>query len=98
LNFESNPIPALPSGIGALKNLKVLNLSGCKELQSLPAEIGNLTGLEELDLSGCSKLRSLPDEILNLKNLKVLDITGTRISASAFKKAVPACEVIETKK
>lgn len=98
LNFESNPIPALPLTINNLKTLKALNLSGCMGLLALPIQIGELTNLEELNLSNCIKLKSLPKELNNLKNLKVLDITGTKLSAGSFKKAVPGCEVRETKK
>jgi hypothetical protein len=98
LNFENNPITALPPTINALKSLKVLNLASCFDLLALPVQIGELTNLEELYISSCVKIKSLPKELNNLKNLKILDITGTKLSANSFKKAVPGCEVRETKK
>ncbi len=98
LDFESNAITTLPATISTLKNLKTLNLAGCFELVALPPQIGELTNLEELDLSNCIKIKSLPKELNNLKNLKVLNISGTKLSANSFKKAVPGCQVIETKK
>jgi len=98
LNIESNPIPALPPAINTLKNLKELNLANCFELAVLPPQIGDLTNLETLNLSNCPKLKSLPKELNNLKNLKMLDIIGTKLNANSFRKAVPGCEIRETKK
>lgn len=93
LNFEGNPITVVPAGINSMKGLKELSFSGCGELTALPPQIGELANLETLDLSNCTKLKSIPKELANLKNLKVLDVTGTKINVSAFKKAVPGCEI-----
>ncbi len=93
LNFENNPIAAISPTIGALKNLKELNISNCDALLELPAQIGELSKLETLDLSKCGNLKSLPEGFNKLTNLKMLDVTGTKISTRDFQKAVPGCEV-----
>ncbi|OUM60697.1 hypothetical protein PIROE2DRAFT_62984 [Piromyces sp. E2] len=63
----------LPTSIGNLNKLKILDLSYNK-LESLPDSIGNLKNLNELNLS-FNYLKTLPDSIGNLKNLEELDIS-----------------------
>ncbi|KAI4354257.1 hypothetical protein L6164_003138 [Bauhinia variegata] len=59
-------------GIGELKGLKILGLSGSK-FTNLPLEIGKLTKLQLLDLSRCVQLESIPPGVLlNLQMLEVL--------------------------
>ncbi|KAI4354254.1 hypothetical protein L6164_003136 [Bauhinia variegata] len=59
-------------GIGELKGLKILSLSGSK-FTNLPQEIGKLTKLQLLDLSRCVQLESIPPGVLlNLQLLEVL--------------------------
>ena len=48
-----------------LTNLRVLDLSGCKELRTCHG-VGDLVALEELDLRACGKLKGLP----NLQKLR----------------------------
>ncbi|KAI4354276.1 hypothetical protein L6164_003152 [Bauhinia variegata] len=59
-------------GIGELKGLKILSLSGSK-FTNLPLEIGKLTKLRLLDLNRCVQLESIPPGVLlNLQMLEVL--------------------------
>lgn len=69
---------ALPSQIGKLKNLKILNASN-NQMTGVPAEIGQLNDLEILDLSN-NQLTGLPNELANLKNLKTLNLSGNQYS------------------
>lgn len=69
---------ALPSQIGNLRNLKILNASNNK-MTGVPAEIGQLANLEVLDLSN-NQLTGLPNELANLKNLKTLNLSGNQYS------------------
>jgi Leucine-rich repeat (LRR) protein len=79
LNLSSNSLTgALPSQLGQLKNLRVLNASR-NLMTGVPAEIGKLSKLEELDLSN-NQLTGLPNEIGNLSNLRLLDLRGNDIS------------------
>jgi Leucine-rich repeat (LRR) protein len=84
LNVSYNNLTgALPSQIGKLKNLKILNASN-NEMTGVPAEVGQLTNLEILDLSN-NKLTGLPNELANLKNLKTLNLSGNQYSEQDLK-------------
>ncbi|MFA5945379.1 MAG: leucine-rich repeat domain-containing protein [Patescibacteria group bacterium] len=79
LNLSRNNLTgALPSQIGQLKNLRILNASGNK-MTGVPSEIGQLSKLEELDFSN-NQLTGLPNELGNLANLRRLDLRGNAIS------------------
>lgn len=79
LNISSNNLSdALPSQIGNLKNLKVLNASN-NSFTGVPAELGQLTKLEVLDFSN-NNLTGLPNELGELKNLKKFNISGNEFS------------------
>lgn len=79
LNVSFNNLTdALPSQIGKLKKLKVLNVSN-NQMTGVPAEVGQLTNLEVLDLSN-NQLTGLPNELANLKNLKTLNLSGNQYS------------------
>ncbi|MFA6094409.1 MAG: leucine-rich repeat domain-containing protein [Candidatus Paceibacterota bacterium] len=99
LNLSNNLlIDALPSQIGNLKKLKVLNLSNNKFI-GVPAEVGQLKNLEVLNLSN-NQLTGLPFEIGNLLNLKLLDVSGNQYSESDFltiQKNLPPTTIIKIK-
>ncbi len=79
LNISNNKLTgALPSEIGKLKNLKILNASN-NLMTGVPAEIGHLPDLEVLDLSN-NELTGLPYELANLKKLKILNLSGNDYS------------------
>lgn len=63
----------LPKNIGALKKLKILNLSG-NSLKALPESIGGLTNLRELYLE-YNDIQELPNSITNLVNLEILNVS-----------------------
>jgi Leucine-rich repeat (LRR) protein len=68
----------LPEDIGALSQLRELNLENCKRLRQLPPSFGGLSELSILDVSGCAELRDLPPDLGRLKCLEVLDVSGCR--------------------
>lgn len=79
LNVSNNMLTgALPSQIGQLTNLRVLNASG-NQMTGVPAEIGKLTKLQVLNLSN-NQLTGLPLELGNLAALQTLDLRGNHIS------------------
>lgn len=79
LNISNNKlIGALPSEIGKLTNLKVLNASN-NLMTGVPAEIGHLPNLEVLDLSN-NQLTGLPNELGQLSKLKILNLSGNDYS------------------
>ncbi|KAA3467644.1 TMV resistance protein N-like isoform X1 [Gossypium australe] len=57
LNLESLILEELPSSIGHLRRLMLLNLKDCCKLESLPSSIGGCEFLKTLILSGCSKFK-----------------------------------------
>lgn len=97
LNLSNNNLSgALPSQVGKLQNLKVLNLSN-NNFTGVPAEIGSLKNLELLDLSNNS-ITGLPNELGNLKNLKYLDLTGNNYSKAdlnEIKRNLPLFTVVK---
>lgn len=70
INFKETS--TLPTSIGRLAHLRVLNLSG-NEIKSIPSYIFSLSNLQELDLSE-NKIEKIPYSILKLKKLKVLNL------------------------
>ncbi|KAK9146872.1 hypothetical protein Sjap_006775 [Stephania japonica] len=62
-----------------MKNLRILDLSGNKSLETLPDSMDKyMEHLKQLNLRDCG-LSSLPGESLSgMKNLQILDLTGNR--------------------
>jgi Leucine-rich repeat (LRR) protein len=88
---------ALPSQVGKLQNLKVLNVS-YNSFTGVPAEIGQLKNLEVLNLSH-NKLTGLPLELGNLSKLKMLDVSGNAYAEQdleAIRKKLPSTTIIKT--
>jgi hypothetical protein len=68
--LNNNKLTSLPTEIGDLSHLEILNLDN-NQLTSLPASIGNLTSLRALNLDD-NQLSELPPEIGQLTNLHEL--------------------------
>ena len=77
---ESRPnLKHLPPKIGALVNLKELEISCLENLEDIPVEIGQLKKLEKIIIdngNGCGMNVSIPASIGELTNLKVLRLFG----------------------
>ena len=73
LLLDGSGIRELPSSIGCLNGLVLLNLRNCKKLASLPQSICELTSLQTLTLPGCLELKELPDDLGNLQCLAELN-------------------------
>ncbi|CAL5066074.1 unnamed protein product [Urochloa decumbens] len=65
----AEPIYSLPK---AMRNLLILDLSGCSGLSRLPASIDTLQNLFALNLSHCYSLHMLPASLGTLHNLHIL--------------------------
>lgn len=96
LDISGNRIGgALPSEIGALKSLRVLDASG-NLMTGVPAEIGHLPELRSLDLSD-NRLTGLPHELAELKKLETLDLRGNDVSSfdlDVIRKGLPNARIL----
>ncbi|XP_055828995.1 uncharacterized protein LOC129897167 isoform X2 [Solanum dulcamara] len=72
---------ALPSSIGMLKGLVILDVSNCYKLESLPEELGDLVNLEKLDATGTLISRP-PSSVVCLNKLKFMSFAKLRYSVS----------------
>lgn len=72
----------LPSSLGNLSKLKVLELSFNKISGLLPTELGKLTELEVLALNGNFISGSIPSSIGELHNLKQLHLSSNQLTGS----------------
>ena len=79
LFLDGSGIIELPSSIGCLNGLVLLNLMNCKKLASLPQSICELTSLRTLTLRGCSGLKELPNDLGSLQCLAELNADGSGI-------------------
>ena len=73
LNLSRKNLTNLPSSIGKLKQLRILDLED-NRLNSLPSSIGNLKNLIYIGLEG-NRLNSLPESIFKLKKLQELRLS-----------------------
>ncbi|KAF2307894.1 hypothetical protein GH714_033223 [Hevea brasiliensis] len=65
-----------PRGLGCLKSLRFLFITGCENLQYLFEDLHGLTNLRRLFIGGCDSLISLPQSIKFLTTLKILNIAN----------------------
>ena len=72
----------IPSEMGSLINLSILDL-GINQLNGpIPTELGNLVNLEELYLSGNQLTGLIPTQLGNLTNLRYIDFCGNQLSGA----------------
>ncbi|KAL4613909.1 hypothetical protein ACB092_07G016200 [Castanea dentata] len=76
LDLGSTSIRSLPHSLLQLRDLRVLLLWDCRNLEELPS-LGTLTKLRELDLEGTS-ITNLPRGIENLSELRILNLAFTK--------------------
>lgn len=77
--FQYRELLHLPTQLGTLLNLKILEIGCFEKLEDLPVEIGQLKKLERLIINngnGCVMNIKLPNSIGQLQNLKELTLYG----------------------
>ncbi|KAF3449350.1 hypothetical protein FNV43_RR10078 [Rhamnella rubrinervis] len=79
LRLGGTAIEAVPSSIGCLSGLLVLNLHDCTKLENLPTSICKLKSLQVLDLSGCLGLENFPEILEPMESLMHISLRGTMI-------------------
>ncbi|KAF3970979.1 hypothetical protein CMV_005385 [Castanea mollissima] len=75
LDLSSTSIRSLPHSLLQLRDLRVLLLCDCRNLEELPS-LGTLTKLRELDLENTG-IANLPRGIENLSELRILNLADT---------------------
>ncbi|KAI9114507.1 hypothetical protein K1719_014205 [Acacia pycnantha] len=74
-----NSLVKVHESLGLLKELVVVDLSGCEYLSNLPSKL-ETNSLRKLDLSWCSRLKNLPEFGEGMKKLEYLDASHTGIT------------------
>ncbi|KAM3683777.1 hypothetical protein ACJW31_12G174300 [Castanea mollissima] len=82
LDLSDSSFKVLPSSIGTMKHLRLLDLSSNCRIHKLPNSICKLQNLEVLNLSGCEKLEELPKDIRYLIRLRNFFVTTKQKSLS----------------
>ena len=79
---ENNLTGELPTGLGNLKDLQTLDLSGNGLAGEIPPDLGNLERLVRLDLSGNDLAGEIPPELERLleERLRVIRLGGNRFT------------------
>ncbi|ESQ39637.1 hypothetical protein EUTSA_v10000750mg [Eutrema salsugineum] len=79
LYLDGTAISQLPTNMGSLQRLVVLNMKNCRMLEKIPDRVGELKALQELIFSDCLNLKDFP-EIINMNSLNILLLDGTAIA------------------
>ncbi|XP_075667784.1 TMV resistance protein N-like [Castanea sativa] len=79
LYLGGTAITKLPTSIGHLTSLVLLDVRDCKSLTCLPSVIFNFKLLKDVNISGCSRLDRLPENVGNAESVEELDVSGTAI-------------------
>lgn len=72
-------IRELPSSIGRLFGISLLDLHSCENLVRLPASVSKMRKLKVLILKGCSNLATFPESLGDLEELEELYAGNTAI-------------------
>lgn len=80
--FNNKLIGQLPTSIGKLKYLKILNVAFNQLHGEIPSEITNLQKLEILRLGKNNLTGSIPENIGDMRSLEVLDVYDNKLSGT----------------
>ncbi|XP_058096298.1 disease resistance RPP13-like protein 4 [Magnolia sinica] len=72
LKIENSALRALPDSIGNLRNLQILCLYDCPNLERLPVSIATLEKLTAIEILQCWSLECMPEGLGKLSNLERL--------------------------
>ncbi|KAE8667799.1 hypothetical protein F3Y22_tig00112370pilonHSYRG00018 [Hibiscus syriacus] len=77
LNLQATAVKEVPSWIGCLSSLRVLNLARCRRLKSVSTSIQKLKSLKDLCLGDCSRLEIFPEILDTMDGLRSPDLIRT---------------------
>ncbi|XP_055832289.1 TMV resistance protein N-like [Solanum dulcamara] len=69
----------LPSSVGQLSGISLLDLRSCKNLVRLPASVSEMRKLKILSVKGCSRLANFPENLGDLNQMEELYAGNTAI-------------------
>ncbi|XP_015166892.1 TMV resistance protein N-like [Solanum tuberosum] len=69
----------LPSSVGLLSGISLLDLHSCKNLVRLPASVSEMRKLKILSVKGCSRLAKFPENLGDLNQMEELYAGNTAI-------------------
>ncbi|XP_004242235.2 disease resistance protein Roq1-like isoform X2 [Solanum lycopersicum] len=69
----------LPSSVGKLSGISLLDLHSCKNLVRLPASVSEMRKLKILTVKGCSRLAKFPENLGDLNQMEELYAGNTAI-------------------
>lgn len=95
IHLVKTSLKELPDNICKLKKLKVLNISGGRQLTHLPDCINELVNLEQINLWR-NNLTTLPNTIVELKKLKQINLVENNFAEEErkrLKKLLPHCHI-----
>jgi len=75
-------VGSLPSQLGGLTALQVLDVGSNSIAGSIPSQLGSLTNLNTLDLSSNDIAGSLPSSLGSMSSLTSLDVSGNSLTGS----------------
>ncbi|KAL4597177.1 hypothetical protein ACB092_12G216100 [Castanea dentata] len=75
LDLSDSSFEVLPSSIGTMKHLRLLDLRSNCRIHKLPNSICKLQNLQTLNLRGCEKIEELPKDIRYLIRLRMFFMT-----------------------
>ncbi len=78
-NCYKNEVTVIPSEIGKLKNLVLLDLCKAFSLKTIPPQIGDLKKLKKIRL-GLTEVSTIPKEIGSLSQLEILWISSNNLT------------------
>ncbi|XP_058095975.1 disease resistance RPP13-like protein 4 isoform X1 [Magnolia sinica] len=72
LRIENSALRRLPDSIRNLRNLQILYLTDCPNLEMLPVSITTLEKLTAVEIINCTSLECMPEGLGKLSNLEIL--------------------------
>ena len=78
--FDNQLTGPIPSELGNLSNLWVMDLRGNQLTGEIPPELASLSNLEVMDLRGNQLTGEIPPELASLSNLEVMDLRGNQLT------------------
>ena len=98
INLRNNGLSGeIPSGIGLLTALEIMQLRENLLVSSIPSEVGLLTALTDLNIRDNKMTGDIPSELYGLMNLGSFNIGNTVLErGNAFRGSIPPSVALMT--